>query len=50
MSDFRLVSPLLDGYTLEKTVMTQRDRTWYSVRHIDSGENFVLKHFNTTAI
>ncbi len=49
MSDFRLVSPLLDGYTLEKTVMTQRDRTWYSVRHIDSGENFVLKHISIPA-
>ena len=49
MSDFRLVSPLLDGYTLEKTVMTQRDRTWYSVRHIDSGENFVLKHISVPA-
>ncbi len=49
MSDFRMVSPLLDGYTLEKAVMTQRDRTWYSVRHDDSGETFVLKHISLPA-
>lgn len=49
MSDLLMVSPLLDGYTVEKTVMTQRDRTWYSVRHTASGECFVLKHLSVPA-
>ncbi len=49
MSDFTMVSPLLDGYTVEKPVMSQRDRIWYSVRHDDSGENFVLKHISLPA-
>ncbi len=49
MSDLLMVSPLLDGYTVEKTVMTQRDRTWYSVRHTASGECFVLKHISIPA-
>ena len=49
MSELIMVSPLLDGYTVEKTVMTQRDRTWYSVRHTASGETFVLKHLSVPA-
>ncbi len=49
MSDFRMVSPLLDGYTVDKTVMTQRDRTWYSVTHIATKEQFVLKHLSVPA-
>lgn len=49
MSDLLMVSPLLDGYTVEKTVMTQRDRTWYSVRHTETGECFVLKHLSVPA-
>lgn len=49
MSEFRMVSPLLDGYTVEKTVLTQRDRTWYSVRHTASGECFILKHISVPA-
>ena len=49
MSEILMVSPLLDGYTVEKTVMTQRDRTWYSVRHTESGECFVLKHLSVPA-
>ncbi len=44
MSEFRMVSPLLDNYKVEKTVMTRNGRTWYSVRHKDSNECYVLKH------
>ncbi len=49
MSDLKLVSPLLDGYTVEKTVITQADRSWYSVRHTASGECFILKHLSIPA-
>ena len=49
MSDLRMVSPLLDNFTLEKTVMSQGGKSWYSVRHKDSGECYVLKHMSIPA-
>lgn len=46
MSDFELISPLLDGMTVEETVSTHDGSTVYRVLHTESGARFILKRIS----
>ncbi len=49
MPDFKMVSPLLDHYSLEKEISTSAGRSSYSVRHVQTGECFIVKHLSIPA-
>ena len=49
MSELKLISPLLDNMSLIEEIPGHNGCTCYSLRHVDSGERFVVKHISIPA-
>ena len=49
MSELKLVSPLLDQMSVEEEIAGHNGCTCYALRHVQSGERFVVKRISVPA-